>query len=114
MIATVVCVGIFLLGGKLLLSLYGSNFIDAYPVFIILLIAAIPETLTIASNQVIQSKKKIWLSIFAVNIPRDSLIIISAFFLAPLYGATGIAYAYLLGRILGFITTALCVYKIGL
>lgn len=101
-------------GGPFILRAYGASFASAYPVLLILLLATLPESATIALTQVLQSKEKVWLAIGAVNVPRDSLLVMAAWFLVPELGARGLALAYLSGRLVGLITTFLCVRRVGL
>lgn len=104
-------IGLF---GRLLLRAFGPSFTSALPTLLILLAATIPELLTYAANQVIQSNEKGWLAVFAVNLPRDLLILTAAYLLTPKYGAAGLALAYLGGRLTAFIVTLICVRRIGL
>jgi len=80
--------------GTTVLALYGSSFIDGYPVLLVLLLSTIVETAAIACYQLIQSREKMWLSLFFVNIPRDSVIVGLAWALVPIWGAMGLAIAY--------------------
>ena len=100
--------------GPLLLGAYGTSFKSAYPVLLILLGATIPESLTIAMYQLIQSNDRIWASLLLINIPRDLLIPSLAVALAPSYGAAGVALAYLGGRLLACLASALLCRRIGL
>ena len=104
-------IGLF---GRFLLRAFGPSFTSGLPVLLILLAATIPELLTYGANQVIQSNEKGWLAVFAVNLPRDLFILTAAYFLAPIYGAVGLALAYLGGRSIAFIVTLICVWRIGL
>jgi O-antigen/teichoic acid export membrane protein len=87
------------LSGPLLLSLFGRGFRSSYPVLLTLLAATLPESLTIALNQLLQSRAKMWHALLAINLPRDLLMPLLAVLLAPAYGALGGALAYLAGRL---------------
>jgi O-antigen/teichoic acid export membrane protein len=105
--------GIVLLGPGLLLA-FGRGFDQGYPVVVVLMLSTIPEALAVAAYQVVQSRERLWLSLLAVSIPRDGLIVAGAYFLAPLRGAVGVAWAYALGWMLALVLVAAIVRRIGL
>jgi O-antigen/teichoic acid export membrane protein len=86
------------LGGPLLLELFGRGFRASYPVLLTLLAATVPESLTIALNQLLQARAKMWHALLLINLPRDGLMPVLAAVLAPAFGALGGALAYLAGR----------------
>ncbi len=88
------------LSGPVLLDLFGEGFRAGYPVLLMLLAATLPESLTIALNQLLQTRAKMWHALLAINLPRDLLMPVLAAVLTPMYGALGGATAYLAGRIL--------------
>jgi O-antigen/teichoic acid export membrane protein len=98
---TVTCalIGMALLGPTLL-GLYGKDFRVGSPALALLLVAALPEALTNALNQSLQTRERMWESFLGINIPRDLVIIAAAFVLVPRYGAVGAACAYLSGRLI--------------
>lgn len=96
-----------------LLSLFGASFRSAVPTFHLLLVAAVPEAVTIAIHQIVQSKAKMWEAVLWVNLPRDSIIVIVGFMLAPSLGALGIGIAFLSGSITGMLSSVLLVWKLG-
>ncbi|MFZ5624256.1 MAG: hypothetical protein ACOY71_07470, partial [Gemmatimonadota bacterium] len=89
--------------GPWLLGLYGGAFRDGYPALLVLLAAAIPETLTVALNQGVQVRERMWQALVAVNLPRDAVILGGALLLIPTHGALGAAAAYLAGRLVAFV-----------
>lgn len=105
---------VFGLLGRTLLSLYGSGFVHAYSYLQVFLIASVPESLTIAISQVLQSKGKAWLYLLGVNVPRDTTMLICAFFWVQRYGAVGLCYAYLTGRLVGMVAVSVCTMLVGL
>lgn len=113
---TIVLISGFLLGisGHLLLRFYGGEFAPGYVPLVILLVATVPESLTIALSQIVLSHERIWTSIRWVNLPRDVSIILLGVLMVPTYGAVGAAVAYLGGRLVGFAATALLVARLGL
>jgi O-antigen/teichoic acid export membrane protein/2-polyprenyl-3-methyl-5-hydroxy-6-metoxy-1,4-benzoquinol methylase len=100
--------------GSQMLHLFGKEFVPGYPVLLILLAAAVPEGLTVALSQVIQSQDKMWLAILGINLPRDATIVFVAYWLAATHGAQGLAMAYLSGRLLSFVIISWLVLRIGL
>ncbi|MFL5482618.1 MAG: oligosaccharide flippase family protein [Gemmatimonadaceae bacterium] len=112
----VVSVGAILVAlfGNLLLGLYGPSFASGYPALLWLLAACIPESLTIATSQVILAHQKIWRSILLINVPRDLAILGAAMVMIPSLGVLGAAIAYFVGRVVGFISTAALVGSLGL
>ncbi|MEP6835787.1 MAG: oligosaccharide flippase family protein [Gemmatimonas sp.] len=91
--------------GPTLLDLYGKDFRSGYAAIGLLLLAAIPESLTIALSQSLQTRERMWEALLGVNFPRDITMIVVAWKFVPLYGAFGAAAAYLAGRTMGLITT---------
>jgi len=86
-------VGVF---GELGLGMFGHKFTAGLSVLWVLLVATIPESLLIGLSQYLQSQEKIWLTLFSINIPRETLLVILAYFLIPKFGALGLAYTYLI------------------
>jgi len=81
---------------------------------LVLMLSTTPEALAVAAYQVVQSQAKMWLSLFAVCLPRDGLIVLLAYFLSPLYGAVGVAWAYTLGWMLTLLTIVAMLAQLGL
>ena len=102
------------IGGHWILRIYGVEFAPGYAPLIVLLLAAIPESLTIALSQIVLAHERIWTSIMWINVPRDVSIVVLGVLIVPTYGAVGAAAAYLGGRLVGFIATALLVARLGL
>jgi hypothetical protein len=51
----------------------------------------------------VQSQAKIWLSFFSITVPRETLLVVTAYYLVQSYGGTGLAIAFLSSMILGLI-----------
>ena len=100
--------------GPFLLRAYGKSFEVGYPALLWLLAAAIPESLTIAANQVVLAHRKIWTGIFAINLPRDVVLLGAAALLIPRYGVVGATMAYFVGRVVGFAATSGLASLLGL
>jgi O-antigen/teichoic acid export membrane protein len=89
----VTIVGVF---GESGLGLFGHKFTAGLSILWVLLVATIPESLLIGLSQYLQSQEKIWLTLFSINIPRETMLVILAFILIPKFGALGFAYSYLI------------------
>jgi O-antigen/teichoic acid export membrane protein len=113
--AVVIITGtVLLLLGSKLLRLYGENFGEAYSVLVILLFSSLIEALAIAIYQIIQTKERIWASLFAIALPNYGSFVLLAYFLAPLYGANGLAWAFMIGWGLALLIISLLVWRFGL
>jgi O-antigen/teichoic acid export membrane protein len=100
--------------GPYLLRYYGPTFTDAYPVLIILISSTIPETLSIATYQVVQTRGHIWRSFFWVALPRDVSLVLLAIPLAHRYGAVGLAVAHLSGATIMLLSSVILVRQLGI
>ena len=102
-----------LLFGELLLRLFGKEFVDANTLLYLVALGAVLEGLSIAAYQIIQSRARMWISLGAISLPRDCLMISSAWFLIPQYGAIGLATSYALSWALALVTIAFLTSRIG-
>lgn len=100
--------------GPWLLTILGKDFKDGYPVLLVMLLATIIDGISQALYQIIQSQQKMWLSFWTIALPRDMTIILLAYFLTPLYGAIGLAWAYTAGWFLAFCVISIHSFRIGL
>lgn len=89
--------------GPFLLDLYGNGFRTEGLAIVLLVSAAIPESLTNALQQSLQKRELMWESLFAINVPRDIVMVGTALWLIPVHGVTGAAIAYLSGRTVGLL-----------
>ncbi len=96
-------IGSFIVGvwGKHFLLFFGKDFINGYSILWILVLASIFESISIALYQYIQCFSLIWSSFFTVTIPRDTIYVISAYYMVTNNGAVGLATAYMITTILG-------------
>lgn len=84
-------------------GLYGMEQSSASDKLILILsLAIIPEALSVSLYQLIQTREKMWLSLFLVALPRDLTMIGLAALLIPLWGGIGWAAAYALGWLVAF------------
>lgn len=81
--------------GRFLLKAFGHGFTEAYPVLLLLMVAAVIETLAIAIYQIIQAQERMWLSLFGVVLPKDFGLVMSAYLLVPSYHAVGLGTAHI-------------------
>ena len=100
--------------GPWLLAVFGQGFVEGYGTLLVLMAAAVLEALTMAVYQIVQSHAKLWLSLFAIALPRDTLIVVSAFFLATRNGAAGLAWAHLIGWTVAACSVVLVATRIGI
>jgi O-antigen/teichoic acid export membrane protein len=96
----VLVIGVF---GRPILHLFGKDFGAGYYLLWLLLVASLFEGICIALYQYVQSKAKIWLSFFSINLPREAFLVLAAYYLVQSYGGFGLAAAYLGSTILGLI-----------
>jgi len=100
--------------GRYGLAAYGKNFVTGTPVLWLLLVGVIPEAITMALYQVVQSREKMWYGMRRIVLPRDLSMLVMAAFLVPALGAVGLALAYAGSRIIGLFMTILAVTRLGL
>jgi O-antigen/teichoic acid export membrane protein len=113
-ITVVICGALAVLAGShWLLGAFGASFRAATPTLALLLAATLPESLTIATNQLLQSRERMWTAIIFVNVPRDTVMLVAALLLVPSMGARGLAAAYLLGRLVAFASICVPASQLG-
>jgi O-antigen/teichoic acid export membrane protein len=95
--------GLLVMGmfGRQILRLFGKEFVAGYSLLWLLLISGLFESLSIGLNEYFQAQARIWLSFFAINVPREAFFAFSAYHLVKSHGGTGLAAAYLSATILG-------------
>jgi len=99
-LGVVLVMGLF---GQSILQIFGKDFGAGHFVLWLLLVASLFESLSIALFQYVQSKAKIWLSFFSINVPREAFLVVAAYYLVQSYGGVGLATAYMGSAILGLI-----------
>lgn len=92
--------------GPWTLGLFGHSFTGGQLILVVLLIAGSFEAVMISFYQAILSRGLMWLSLWAIAIPRDILIAALAWLLAPRFGALGLAIALAAGQALALAVTA--------
>jgi len=102
LIALAASVGVAVLG-PWLLKAFGKTFGGAYPVLLLLLLAAVVEVVFQAVYQLVQSNEKMWHSLLVVVVPRDGAIALLALLFAPKFGVAGLAGSYAIAWCLGLV-----------
>jgi O-antigen/teichoic acid export membrane protein len=105
---------VFAILGAQILRLFGKDFSDGYKPLLTMLGAAIPQALGLAALQHLLSQERMWLSFFAVILPRDVLFLTLANYLIPHYGAAGLAWAYAAAWTVALMIIAEITYGIGI
>lgn len=98
--------------GARALAMFGKDFAGAYPVLLLVLASAVPEAMAMAMVQVVHSQGRLWLSFFAIALPKDCSLVLLSFLLTPHHGAAGLAAGYAgawsITLISVFITARMC------
>jgi len=97
----------------IIIILFGKDYVDGSLVLKILLLSILPNTVTLGINSLVYSygKYRYLLAIgLCSTIPRTAF----SFILVLIYGSTGVAIAYTLGAIMGFIMSIIIAKKIGM
>lgn len=110
----VVGAAVIAVGADPILRLFGRSFSDGVPVLWLMLLAGLPEALSFACYQAVQSQGRMWLSLFGLSIPRDITLCLLAFVLAPRYGAAGLAGAFLSAQLVSLLAHVIALRFIGL
>jgi O-antigen/teichoic acid export membrane protein len=97
--------------GKWLLSFFGAKFVEGYDVLLVLILSLLPEAMAVGCYQIIQSQARMWLSFFAVSLPRDSIMVVTAYLLVPSHGAIGLAWAYTISWVIALIVIIALAYR---
>jgi O-antigen/teichoic acid export membrane protein len=96
------CVAFILaLSGRSLMHFFGKDFESGHLILLVLLACGVLESLSMALYQYVQAQAKIWLAFFTINLPRDTCLVLAAYFLVQSYGGLGLAAAFLGSTILG-------------
>ena len=99
--------------GRFLLKSFGHGFTDAYPVLLLLLVAAVIETLAVANYQIIQAQERMWLSLLGVVLPKDIGLVVAAYLLVPSYHAFGLGLAHIIWAVINCLAVLIIARLIG-
>lgn len=102
-----VAAGGILLGGPLLLHFFGKEFRVGLLPLAILLASTLPESLSMGFRQHIQSRAKMWTWLVAVILPWQVVYFLVTWLAVPVYGAVGLASAYLVGTLVYALSSGL-------
>jgi len=105
---------VIIISGRWILGLFGAEFQAGYPILFLLVLSTVPETLQNAIYQVIQSRGRMWLSLYGVAIPRDVTLIGMAYYFTRDYGASGLATAYTIAWTIALLCTIVIVWNLGI
>ena len=97
--------------GPWLLRLFGREFAGGYGVLLVLMLATLPEGLSVALYQALQSRERLWLALTAVTVPGYAVLAAAAWWWIPTMGAVGLARAYLAGWCVAAVMSALIVSR---
>lgn len=112
-VATVAAAGVTLFG-RVLLTTFGRDFVGGYPVLLVLIAATVPESVTNAMIQLVHSRERSWLALSWVTIPGFGTLVLAAWVLTPIAGASGLAWAYVLAWAIALTCTSGVVAKLGI
>jgi len=97
-----------------LLGLFGPEFAAGQAVLLVLMLVTIPESLSLALRQIIQSHERLWYAFWGVTVPCYATLAALAWFLIPIMGARGLAWAYLAAWVLALAANTLMVRRLGI
>ena len=100
--------------GPWVLLLFGRDFRGAYSALLVLLVAALAESLALATFQVIQSQARIWWSFVGVVTPAYLTLLGAAAAFVPRGGAVGLAVAYLACWVMWLAGVSFAAWRIGI
>jgi O-antigen/teichoic acid export membrane protein len=95
-------IGVIGLLGRPILAVFGRDFRGGYVLLWMLLASTFFDGISMALFQYVQMRSRIWMSLFWIILPRDTVLVIASARLIPIQLGTGLAHAYLLASILGF------------
>lgn len=118
--AIAVCGGAVCIGGLMIvlgpwaLQAFGRSFDAGHTVLILLVCSVVPQTMVLSASQIMLSREKMWLSFFAVALPRNCTIVVLAYILTPRHGAVGLALAHTIAWTLACLSTVVITCIIGI
>jgi O-antigen/teichoic acid export membrane protein len=101
------------LAGPRVLTIFGREFVDGYPVLAILLLSTIIEACSIAGYQIIYTHERMWFSLFFVTWPRDATVLLLGWALIPTWGARGLAMSYGASWVVAMIVISMAMLHLG-
>jgi O-antigen/teichoic acid export membrane protein len=113
-VTTLLAMIVLIIGSPLVLRAFGRGFLEARAALILLVAVTLPEAVCLALFQIVQTRGRMWTSLFFIALPRDLSIIVVALLLVPHYGAVGAALAFLTGAAVSLLTHSLLVRSLGI
>jgi O-antigen/teichoic acid export membrane protein len=102
------------IGGSWLLGIFGHDFRAGYSTLVILMLSTMPETLSIAMLQILQSRERMWLSFLGFVLPSYVALVVLARLLTPTLGAQGLAWSYLAAMTVAMAGSVIIVSRLGI
>ncbi len=103
--AAVAAAGVFL-AHEFLFGLYGPDFAaDGKPILFLMLLASIPESLSMVMRQRLAAKERFWLSFTGIVLPWRMALLLGTVLTLDSMGVIGIAYAYLGSAVIALLAT---------
>lgn len=102
------------LSGRFLLTAFGHEFVAGYSVLLVLMAATVPESLANAMIQLVHSRERSWVALRWVTIPGFGTLVVAAWILTPIAGASGLAWAYVAAWAVALTGTSLVVRRLGI
>lgn len=100
--------------GPVLLRVFGREFGGGDRVLLVLMAATVPESVTNAMLQLVHSREQSWMALRGVTIPGFGTLVLAAWVLTPIAGASGLAWAYVLASAVLLICTSVIVWRLGI
>jgi O-antigen/teichoic acid export membrane protein len=100
--------------GPLVLKIFGREFAGGYRVLLVLMAATVPESVTNAMLQLVHSRERSWMALRGVTIPGFGTLVLGAWLLTPIAGASGLAWAYVMASAVLLTCTSVIVWRLGI
>jgi O-antigen/teichoic acid export membrane protein len=100
--------------GPLLLNIFGREFVGGYHVLLLLMAATVPESVANAMLQLVHSRERSWMALRGVTIPGFGTLVLAAWLLTPIAGASGLAWAYVLASAVLLTGASVIVWRLGI
>lgn len=100
--------------GPFLLKVFGHDFAGGYRTLLVLMAATVPESLANAMLQLVHSREQSWRALRGVTIPGFGTLVVIAWLLTPIAGASGLAWAYLAASGVLLTCTSVIVSRLGI
>jgi O-antigen/teichoic acid export membrane protein len=99
--------------GPWILRVFGRSFVAGYPVLLILMLVCVLEAIVLSMHQVVQTHGSLWTNVLCFALPREITCIVMALVLTPLYGAVGLAIAYVIAYSVAVVSVLIVFARMG-